>query len=433
MLALFSLVVLVALAVPLVAAQLWIIVGMFRTTKPSAAQQPSRRPVAAAEFTRGGRATGGSGRWPSVSVIIPAHNEASRLPATLASLAAVEYHGSWEIVLVDDRSSDATPELLQRASVADPRIKVVTITEASKRLAPKVNAVRQGILASSGTVIVTSDADCRYRPGWLSAMVSAFEPGIVMVSGYVETDTAAVRGAAGVPLWAWIEAADWFSLMLVSRSMLRFGKAYASSANNQAYLRSAFDMAGGFGAGARAPSGDEDLLAQRLGALPDSRVAFADGPDTRVSTSSAGSFVAFLKQRSRWVSRYRHMVHYRPAFLAGLSVLGFESIGVCCALLAAPFVPELRLVTLGVYLAQTAAHVFGMNVGARQLGRPDLGGGVSVVWALLHPFIIATAVVWSWLAPGDWRAGAVDYRRSLMRRWWRLLLRSLVPRGNADA
>ncbi|HET8986698.1 MAG TPA: hypothetical protein VFN03_13160, partial [Trueperaceae bacterium] len=131
--------------------------------------------------------------------------------------------------------------------------------------------------------------------------------------------------------------------------------------------------------------------------------------------------------------RYRHMVHYRPAFLAGLSVLGFESIGLSVALLASPFAPDIRAVTLLVYLAQTAAHVFGMHVGARQLGRRDLGGAVAIVWALLHPFIIATAVIWSWLAPGDWRAGAVDYRRSLMRRRWRLLMRSLVPRGTTDA
>jgi len=415
----------VALAVPLVAAQLWIIIGMVRTPPAPRDGRPTtanRRP-----------AHGADSDWPSVSVIIPARNEAARLPGTLASLLALEYQGRWEVVLVDDRSSDATPGLLRRAARADPRVKVVTIDEASRRLAPKVNAVREGILASSGDVIVTSDADCSYRPGWLAALVAAFEPGVAMVSGYVETDVSGGPGGSKIPWWAWVEAADWFSLMLVSRSMLRFGKAYASSANNQAYLRSAFERAGGFGAGARAPSGDEDLLAQRLGALPGHRVVFADEPAARVTTSTAGSFVAFLKQRSRWVSRYRHMVHYRPAFLAGLSVLGFESIGLSAALLAAVFVPQIRLVTLVVYLAQTSAHVFGMHFGARQLGRPDLGGRVAVLWALLHPFIIATAVIWSWLAPGDWRAGAVDYRRSLMRRRWRLLVRSVVPRGNIDA
>ena len=433
MLALLLQVLLVSLAVPLVAAQLWIIAGMFRHSPPSVDRRALRSCAATVNSTLAEGGGGDPDQWPSVSVIIPAHNEAGRLPATLASLAAVHYPGTWEAVLVDDRSSDATPELMRRAALADPRIRVVTITEASKRLAPKVNAVKAGIMASVGEVIVTSDADCSYSPGWLVALVAALEQGVAMVSGYVETDLQQPDGRTAAPLWARIEAADWFSLMLVSRSMLRFGKAYASSANNQAYLRSAFEQAGGFGAGARAPSGDEDLLAQRLGGLPGQRVAFADGPDARVSTSSAGSFLAFLKQRSRWVSRYRHMVHYRPAFLAGLSVLGFESIALSCAVLAAPFVPDLRLVTLLVYLSQTAAHVFGLNVGARQLGRRDLGGGVSLVWALLHPFIIATAVIWSWLAPRDWRAGAVDYRRSLMRRRWRLLVRSVVPRGNVDA
>ena len=411
----FALYVLVLLAVPLVAAQLWIIVGMLRSS-------------AARRVTGGDADT--TGEWPSVSVIIPAHDESERLPATLASLAGVSYEGPWEIVLVDDRSTDATPDLLARAARDDDRIRVVTIREPSRRLAPKVNAVRAGILASTGDVIVTSDADCRYHPGWLEALVRTFRPGVAMVSGYVETDLEATAAPGGrVPLWARIEAADWFSLMLVSRSMLRFGKAYASSANNQAYLRSAFERAGGFGAGARAPSGDEDLLAQRLGSLDGHRVEFADVDEARVVTRSAGSFVAFLRQRSRWVSRYRHVVHYRPSFIAGLSVLGFESIALCAALLATPFVPELRLPALAVYAVQSATHVLGMNIGARQLGRRDLGGTVSVVWALLHPFIIATAVLWSWLAPGDWRAGAVDYRRSLMRRRWRLLVRALVPRG----
>ena len=420
MLVTVSVLVLIALAVPLIAAQVWIIVGMFRV------------PAVRAGADAGDR-TGAAADWPSVSVIIPAHDEAERLPATLASLAGLSYPGSWEVVLVDDRSTDATPSLLARAAREDPRIRVVTIDEPSRRLAPKVNAVRAGIRASTGDVIVTSDADCRYHPHWLEAMVAAFQPGVAMVSGYVETDLDATAGSHGrVPLWARIEAADWFSLMLVSRSMLRFGRAYASSANNQAYLRSAFDQAGGFGAGARAPSGDEDLLAQRLGGLPERRVVFADSQVARVVTHSAGDFTAFLRQRSRWVSRYRHVVHYRPSFLAGLSVLGFESIALSSALLLSPFVPDLRVPTLAVYLVQTAAHVFGMNVGARQLQRKDLGGGVSVVWAFLHPFIIATAVIWSWLAPGDWRAGAVDYRRSLMRRRWRLLVRSLTPRHNAD-
>ena len=418
--------VLVALAAPLVAAQAWIILGMFKDDPPGA-RGGRRRPPGPAAAQPAVAALKRAAEPPSVSVIIPAHNEARRLPGTLASLATIDYQGPLEFVLVDDRSTDATSELLAVAAARDARVKVVTIKEPSRRYAPKVNAVMNGVAASSGDVIVTSDADCSYSPRWVSALVAhlSADDEVAMVCGYVETLPPRERRGR-LPWWRWIEAADWFSLMLVSRSMLRFGKAYASSANNQAYRRSALDAAGGFGASARAPSGDEDLLAQRLGVR--GPVVFAADEDARVRTSSAGSFVGFLRQRSRWVSRYRHAVHYRPSFLAGLCVLGFESIAICLALLALPFTPQLAGVVLGCYAVQTAAMVVGMNIGARQLDRRELGGLTTLAWALMHPLIIAVAVVWSWVAPGDWRAGAVGYRRSLARRRWRLLRRSLTAR-----
>ncbi len=410
-------VILVALAVPLIAAQAWVIRGMFL---------PDVRP-----------GQGGAGRWrlssphPKVSVVLPAHDEAHRLPRALESLSRLEHEGELEFVVVDDRSTDGTAAVIERFAARDPRFRLVRVTEPSRRYAPKVNAVKAGITASSGEVIVTTDADCAPGPGWVRALLSAMTPGIVMVCGYVET-LSPDEQRRGAPWWRLIEAADWFSLMLVSRSMLRHGHAYASSANNQAYLRSALDAAGGFGASARAPSGDEDLLAQRLAALPGASVTFTASEEARVVTATAGSPLRFVRQRSRWVSRYRHVVHYRPAFIAGLCVLGFESIWLCALLLAAPFSAPLSgplwPVVLGCYAAQTTAMVVGMTIGARQLGRPYLGGGTALVWALLHPWLIATAVFWSWVRPMDWRAGAVGYRRSIVRRRWRLLLRALSAR-----
>src|SRR5581483_7304738 len=50
-------------------------------------------------------------RWPAVSVVVPARNEAAVLPATLPGLLAQDYPGPFEIVVVDDRSSDGTAEV----------------------------------------------------------------------------------------------------------------------------------------------------------------------------------------------------------------------------------------------------------------------------------------------------------------------------------
>ncbi len=383
---------LVLLGIPQLVLLLAVVVGMFR---PAAADEVPVEPA----------------RWPSLTVIIPAHNEQERLPSTLESLSEQRYPAPHRFLIVDDRSTDDTAEIVRRIALRDERFQLLSIVEASRRYAPKVNAVRLAIAASDGEVIVTSDADCRYPEGWLKGMASYLRGGVVMVSGYVETALPPKRDPVAV-----FEGADWFSLMLTSRSLLRFGHSFASSANNQAYLRSAFDEAGGFGAAARAPSGDEDLLVQRLGRLPGKRVTFGYVPQVRVRTRPMGSLGAFLRQRRRWLSRYQHMVQYDPAFIAGLSVLGFESIALSAALLASPFLPALAPWAWGLYLAQTLIHVTGMNIGARQLGRPDLGGFTALGWALLHPFFIAAVLVWSFVRPSAWWAGAGRYRRSLWRR-----------------
>ncbi|HEX7002836.1 MAG TPA: glycosyltransferase [Trueperaceae bacterium] len=365
---------------------------------------------------------------PSVSVVIPAHNEEETLGATLASLSRQSYPGDVEFVVVDDRSTDSTAAVIERAASADSRFRMVRVTEPSHRLAPKVNAVNEGIRASSGELIVTSDADCEYPAGWLEGMVSHFEDDVVMVVGYVECTRAMDRKS---PI-GYFETIDWFSLMLTSRSLTRFGWKFASSANNQAYRRSAFEASGGFGSGGRAPSGDEDLLTQRLGRLPGARVVFASTPEVRVLTRPMGGLLALLRQRKRWVSRYHHPMHYHPGFIASIAILGAQSAALTVAVPLAVLVPWSAPWIAGLWGVKLAVELVGMRIGTRQLQRPDLWGLPVFGWALLHPFFIATVCIWSFLRPGEWKAGAPGYRRRFWRRWLRengRRLRGLVVGG----
>lgn len=360
---------------------------------------------------------------PSVTVVIPAHDEEAVLGATLASLSAQAYPGEAEFVIVDDRSTDGTSGIIRAAAERDARIRPLRIHEPSRRLSPKVNAVEHGIRASTGEIIVTSDADCQYPPGWLEGMVAHFEPDVTMVVGYVETTR-----AGGAKRWLHLfESIDWFSLMLVSRSLTRFGWKFASSANNQAYRRDAFEAAGGFGAPGRAPSGDEDLLTQRLGRLPGSRIVFASRPETRVLTRPIPSWFALLRQRRRWVSRYHHVMHYHPGFLASIAVLGFQSVALAASALAVPFAPALAPWVAAIWAVEVGVMTLGMRIGTRQLDRPDLFGPQTLAWALLHPFFIGTVVIWSLLKNGEWRAGADGYRRRFWLRRWREFKRRLRP------
>ncbi|MDE0098945.1 MAG: glycosyltransferase [Truepera sp.] len=359
---------------------------------------------------------------PSVSVIVPAHNEAENLSPLLNSLATQDYPGALEFVVVDDRSHDGTGEIVREMERRDPRFRCVRVQWPNRRLSPKVNAVEVGIRTTRGELIFTTDADCEVPAGWVSGMVSHFEPDVAMVAGCVESSRPhQPHGWTGN-----FEAVDWFSLMLTMRSMLRFGWPYASTANNQAYRRRAFEAIGGFGSFGRAPSGDEDLLTQRLGRLEGFRVAIADDPATRVLTRSERSLGSLLRQRRRWVSRYHHPMHYHPGFLAGLTLLGLQSVVLTLALLAIPFVPALAPWVLSLWAVKLALELFGMNLGLAQLGRHDLTGLPVLLWAALHPPFIATVSVWSLIRPGDWRSSAPGYRRRYLRRRLRELRRKVL-------
>src|SRR5690625_7743986 len=98
------------------------------------------------------------GHLPSVTVVLPAHNEQERLPATLASLARQDYAGSLEFVIVDDRSTDLTSHIIDSFAESARRFRRLSLRRTSRRLSQTVNADTDGIMASDDTLIITTGA-----------------------------------------------------------------------------------------------------------------------------------------------------------------------------------------------------------------------------------------------------------------------------------
>jgi hopene-associated glycosyltransferase HpnB len=129
-------------------------------------------------------------RWPDVTAIVPARNEAEMLPATLPALLGQDYPGSLSIILVDDNSSDGTAEIAARLGRESGRPLRVVAGAASpaasgpERWAGKVWAMAQGLRAAGipdsqardhdGYVLFT-DADIACAPGALRELVAAAE------------------------------------------------------------------------------------------------------------------------------------------------------------------------------------------------------------------------------------------------------------------
>jgi len=116
--------------------------------------------------------------WPAVAAVVPARNEAAVLPATLPTLLAQEYPGAFEVVLVDDESSDQTADVASNIGRAagGARLRVVPGRHPPPGWAGKVWAMDQGLRAAGNAAYVLfTDADIAYEPGTLAALVRAAE------------------------------------------------------------------------------------------------------------------------------------------------------------------------------------------------------------------------------------------------------------------
>ena len=110
-----------------------------------------------------------------LSVIMPCYNEAESLPDILNKVRAITIDK--EIIVIDDCSSDDTPNVLANEQRNDPNLRVVR----HERNRGKGAAVRTGIAAATGDVIIVQDADLEYDPNDFYAVLKPIFDGRVGV------------------------------------------------------------------------------------------------------------------------------------------------------------------------------------------------------------------------------------------------------------
>lgn len=153
-----------------------------------------------------------------ISVVIPVYNEAGRLQAHVEILSAIlsDLAGdAWEIVFVDDGSRDETPAELAILA-QDEHVSVQTHAENRGKGA----AVRTGVLATRGDVVLFCDADMSTPPDTLVQFKAALDEGADVVVGNRKSDAAVIQRWQP-PLRTWLglgftRLANWMTGLSIS-------------------------------------------------------------------------------------------------------------------------------------------------------------------------------------------------------------------------
>jgi glycosyltransferase involved in cell wall biosynthesis len=109
----------------------------------------------------------------SLSVVIPVYNEAENIEPLVARLesALQDWPGQWEILFVDDGSTDSTLEFLKRAQGRDPRIRIARF----RRNLGQTAAMAAGFRLARGRAIVTLDGDLQNDPAEIPRLAAMLE------------------------------------------------------------------------------------------------------------------------------------------------------------------------------------------------------------------------------------------------------------------
>jgi len=137
---------------------------------------------------------------PDVSVVVPVHDEAGAVGPLVAEIAAAFAGRNYEMIFVDDRSRDSTLIELTALKALHPQLRVLT----HPSNAGQSRAVRSGVLAARGAIVVTMDGDGQNPPIDAPRLVQALmdaPPEVALVGGVRASrqDTEAKRQAS---VWA---------------------------------------------------------------------------------------------------------------------------------------------------------------------------------------------------------------------------------------
>ena len=332
----------------------------------------------------------------TITELSAARNEAHNIVHCLDSILAQSYPKHlFEVIVVDDYSEDATAEIVKRYAAQN--IKLITLQDhvTSPLNSYKKKAIEIAMAQATGTLVVTTDADCYLPARWLETIAVFYE----------EKKPAFIAGPVTIDCgWKFIEifqSLDFMTLQGITAAVVHKKQMTMCNGANMAYEREAFYAAGGFAGIDNIASGDDMLLMHKIYKLYPERVMFLKSKEAIVKTMPVRTVKEFFQQRIRWASKADK---YDDKRILPVLVLVYIF---NCLMLALPLIAVFNNAQYSIFNAQCsifklwllllilkiAAELFFLFPVATFFGKKNM----LCFFPLMQPFHIMYTVIAGWL------------------------------------
>lgn len=258
--------------------------------------------------------TNQSPNLPPLSVVIPTSNQDFLLKKNLPLILEQDYP-DFEVVVVDDNSTDETADILQQLQARYPRLRTTFVPPTSRRISHHKLALTLGIKATTNDWLVFTEADCHpATSGWLRSLAAQLSP--------LTTNSSAVVGYTGYDRSRGLSAAlrgyDTLLRGLRLLGLASHGKAHMAYGTNLLYRRDIFfGDAKGYSRHLNLERGDDDIFVNEN--IRPAHIRAAVSPDAVVRCADTSRRHWRLERLSRIATR-RYLRGIRPL------TLGFDTL-----------------------------------------------------------------------------------------------------------
>lgn len=230
-----------------------------------------------------------------LSIIIPARNEEKNIRNLLNALFHQSYPKDFfEIIVVDDFSTDRTAEIVQECS--SPYM-ILIQPGVSAELSSKKRSIEAGIKKAQGELIITTDADCIPSTMWLETLNHLY---VTHNAAFIAAPVKFTHDKSFLQIF---QALDFLTLQGITAASVSAKFHAMCNGANLAYTKQAFINVNGFEGIDKVATGDDMLLMHKIWKQQPPKIFYLKNKDAIVTSQPMLSWKDFFMQRKRWASK----------------------------------------------------------------------------------------------------------------------------------